>query len=67
MKRLNDGADWCRLVGSAAAARDHLRQLIPQLDAAIEAGNVGILVTVREVVGREADRLRLGIKHPRWP
>jgi hypothetical protein len=45
-------------------ARDELRALLPRLDAAIAAGDVGLLLEVRELAAKHADSLRIALKQP---
>jgi hypothetical protein len=57
---------WPRLARACLDCRDELRSLIPVLDAAIAAGSVPrrMLVQIRAALARNAERLRVGLKHP---
>jgi len=62
MKR--PGEQWLRLAGACAAARDALRYLLPRLDRAIAAADTSVLLEVRALAIRQANALRLALKHP---
>ena len=62
MKR--PGPQWARLAGACADARHALRNLIPCLDRAIAAADTSVLLEVRALAARQADALRLALKHP---
>jgi hypothetical protein len=55
-----------RLAGAALDARDWLRTLLPELDAAIHAGRDtdGLLGRIRNLATFHADGLRMGLKRP---
>jgi hypothetical protein len=58
------GPQWLRLAGACADARDALRYLIPRLDRAIAAADTSVLAEVRVLAIRQANALRLALKHP---
>lgn len=58
-----------RLARAAADARDWLRVLVPQLDAAIQAGqdHDGLLARLRALADTHAESLKAALKAPAVP
>jgi hypothetical protein len=60
--------DWSRLASAACTTRDELRSLIPPRSRRNEPKPpLMLLVNVRQLAIRNAETLRLALKHPARP
>ncbi|HEX4276456.1 MAG TPA: hypothetical protein VHZ74_13930 [Bryobacteraceae bacterium] len=58
--------EWTQLAGAALGARNELRALAADLSAAMNRGTIprSLIIRSRDVAVRNADALRIALKHP---